>query len=526
MKKYCILLFLTVCMPFLLTAQSNEQLGKVSFPISCSSDVQPTFERGVALLHSFQYATAEAAFVEVSKKDPQCAMGYWGQAMSLYHQLWGWPKTTEMNKGHDLAEKASKLAPKDERERLYIHAASEFFNGNPSQDRSERVKAYSDTMAKLHKKYPNDVEATTFYALSLISGYRKNKDSGKAQAKAIAILKEVFSKNPDHPGAAHYLIHATDSPELAPEGLEAARSYAKVAPSSAHALHMPAHIFSRLGLWQDMIDSNVASAAFAAEATKNNVDNEATYQLHAMKYLQYAYEQTGRDTDARQVIDDVKNVPGIKPQDIADDGSVMQALYALETHNWQAATQLSDSVPTVRFSRMRVLWARAIGAARLGNKEQARKDLEKLQNEMKADQQDSSTSPRTLEAAAWVAFASGQSDEAVKKMSAAARLDKSEFGVDAASIPAQEMLADLLLELKKPAEALDAYEATLKEAPNRFNSLYGAGHAAELAGKEDKARQYYAALVKMTVPQSDRAELQQAKTYLARSVTAERQSTK
>lgn len=524
MKKLCILLFL--CIPAVLTAQSNEQLGKISFPISCSPDAQPAFERGVALLHSFQYATAEAAFVEVGKKDPQCAMAYWGQAMSLYHQLWGWPKPAEMTKGHDLAEKAGKLAPKDERERLYIRAASEFFNADQNKEKSERVKAYSDTLAKLHKKYPSDVEASTFYALSLISGYRKGKDSGKAQMKAIAILKEVFAKNPDHPGAAHYLIHATDSPELAPEGLEAARRYAKVAPSSPHALHMPAHIFSRLGLWQDMIDSNVASAAAAAAATKSNVDNEASYQLHAMKYLQYAYEQTGRDADARQLIEDVKNVPGIKPQDIADDGSVMQALYALETHNWESASQLSDSVPTVRFSRMRVLWARAIGAARLGNKEQARKDLEKLQNEMKADQQDSSTSPRALEAEAWVAFASGQSDEAVNKMRIAARLDKDEFGVDAASVPAQEMLADLLLELKKPAEALEAYEASLKETPNRFNSLYGAGHAAELAGKEDKARQYYAALVKMTGPQSDRAELQQARTYLSRTVTAEKQSTK
>ncbi|PYP86664.1 MAG: hypothetical protein DMG65_18420 [Candidatus Angelobacter sp. Gp1-AA117] len=524
MKKSCILLFLFLGMPIVLTAQSNEQLGKISFPVSCSSEVQPAFERGVALLHSFQYATAEAAFAEVAKKDPQCAMAYWGQAMSLYHQLWGWPKTAEMSKGHDLMEKADKLAPKDERERLYIRAASEFFKSKQGLEKSDRVKAYSNSMAKLHKKYPGDVEATTFYALSLISGYRKNKDSGKAQTEAVAILKEVFAKNPDHPGAAHYLIHATDSPGLAPEGLEAARRYARVAPSSAHALHMPAHIFSRLGLWQDMIDSNVASAAAAAEATRNNVDNEASYQLHAMKYLQYAYEQTGRDADARQVIDDVKNVPGIKPEDITDDGSVMQALYALETHNWEAASRLSDSAPTVRFSRMRVLWARAIGAARLGNKDQAQKDMEKLRNEMNADHQDPATSPRALEAEAWIAFASGQSDEAVKKMHAAARLD--EFGVDAASLPAAEMLADLLLELKRPAEALEAYEATLKDARNRFNSLYGAGRAAELAGKEDKARQYYATLIKVTAPQSDRPEIQQAKTYLAGTVTAEKQSTK
>ena len=522
MTKPCIFAFLIFCTSTLLFAQVTEQLGKISFPTSCSAEVQPAFERGVALLHSFQYATAEAAFVEITKKDPQCAMAYWGQAMSLYHQLWGWPKAEDMTKGHELMEKAGKLAPRDERERLYIRAASGFFNSKPSMEKSERVKAYSNTLAKLHKKYPSDTEATTFYALSLISGYRK--DSDKSRTRAVAILKEVFARNPDHPGAAHYLIHATDSPELAPEGLEAARRYAKVAPSSAHALHMPAHIFSRLGLWQDMIDSNVASAAAAADATKNNVDNEASYQLHAMKYLQYAYEQTGRDADARQLINDVKNVPGIKPQDIADDGSVMQALYALETHNWEAASRLSDSAPTVRFSRMRVLWARAIGAARLGNKDQAQKDMEKLRNEMNADHQDPATSPRALEAEAWIAFASGQSDEAVKKMHAAARLD--EFGVDAASLPAAEMLADLLLELKRPAEALEAYEATLKDARNRFNSLYGAGRAAELAGKEDKARQYYATLIKVTAPQSDRPEIQQAKTYLAGTVTAEKQSTK
>ena len=496
---------------------TSEQLGQVNFPTSCAPEAQPAFERGVALLHSFQYATADAAFADAAQKDPHCAMAYWGEAMSLYHQLWEWPSAADMKKGHELIEKAGKAGAKTERERLFIRAAAAFYTNNSKMDRGERQNAYSSAMAKLYQKFPQDGEAAAFYALSLLPGY--HGEHAQSTAKAVSILKELFARQPDHPGAAHYLIHATDSPELASQGLEAARRYAKVAPSSSHALHMPSHIFSRLGLWQDMIDSNLAAATAAEQATRSNKDdNEARYQLHAMKYLQYAYEQTGRTDAARQVIEKVKDVPGIKPEDISDDGNIMKALYTLETHQWDQATQLSPEAATAPSARMRVLWARTVAESRQGNKEQAHKDLENLHTALQAHHEAGSNSPRVMEAEAWEAFASGKTDEAVNKMKAATKND--EFGVDAASVPASEMLGDLLLELKRPAEALEAYEATLKQAPNRFNSLYGAGHAAELAGKEDQARQYYSALEKIVGPQSDRPELQYVKVFLAKKVNA------
>jgi tetratricopeptide repeat protein len=497
---------------FLCSSAFSQQLGRVSFSTSCSAEAQPTFDKGVALLHSFQYATADAAFAEAAKKDPKCAMAYWGRAMSLFHQLWNWPSDSDMSKGREYIQQAKKIGAKTERERLYIHAADDFFNTNAS-DQSSRVAVYSNDMASIYKAYPDDGEAAAFYALSLIS-WAPSKDEKANREKAISILKELFAKQPDHPGAAHYLIHAADTPELAPQGLEAARRYAQIAPSSAHALHMPAHIFSRLGLWQDMIDSNLASVTAASQATRNKVDDESSYQLHAMKYLQYAYEQTGKNTQARQTIEAVKDVPGIKPGDIANDGGIMQALYALETHQWNLADAIAPDKVNVPFGKMRIYWARAIAESHLGNKKQAEKDANSLRDLIKARHHDPSQDPQMLEAEAWVAFAKGKADKAIKTMREAVKHD--EFGVDSSSLPASELLGDLLTALHRPAEALEAYEASLKIAPNRFNSLYGAGQAAELSGKDDKARQYYAALIKLADPQSDRPELQQVKVYLAK----------
>jgi hypothetical protein len=293
-----------------------EKLGTVSFPISCSSAVRPEFARGVALLHSFQYALAEASFEHVAAQDFQCAMAYWGQAMGLYHQLWNWPDEETLKKGQLLVQQAVKAEAKTttDREIGYIKAAEDFYQSNPKLERAARISAYSAKMADLYHRYPEDSEVVAFYALSRLAMDREGVDG--ARMEAVTLLTDLLAREPDHPGAAHYLIHATDTPELATRGLVAARRYAEIAPASAHALHMPSHIFTHLGLWHDSIDSNLASAEAAAKATKTGKDNESGYQLHAAKYLEYAYLQLGRDSDARTVVEGVKDIPGIARVDI------------------------------------------------------------------------------------------------------------------------------------------------------------------------------------------------------------------
>ena len=255
----------------------DERLGVVSFPVSCSAATQPRFDRAVALLHSFQYAAAESAFAEIAKQDPHCAMAFWGQAMSLFQPLFELPTDETLRKGKQLITQALETGAKTDRESEYIRAAMVLYQHVPNLDQGARLRAFSSTMAEVYQRYPDDSEAAAFYALSLLPWYRD--DQPEARTKALTILKVLFAKEPTHPGAAHYLIHAADTPERAHEALEAAHRYAQIAPSSAHALHMPSHIFSRLGLWQDSVDSNLASAAAAAKATRKG-DNESEYQPH------------------------------------------------------------------------------------------------------------------------------------------------------------------------------------------------------------------------------------------------------
>ncbi|HEV3317880.1 MAG TPA: hypothetical protein VG488_12960 [Candidatus Angelobacter sp.] len=496
-----------------------EHLGKVSFPISCAPEVQQSLERGLALMHSFQYATAGMAFSQTVEEDPHCAMAYWGEAINLYHQLWDWPSPETLKRGRALLKKAAKNSPKTDREREYIHAAAIFYRKDKKLGRKERNRSYSDAMAKLFQHYPQDADAAALYALSLIPWYRD--DSPEAKKKALDILEALFAREPQHPGAAHYLIHAADQHELASRGLGAARSYARIAPSSSHALHMPSHIFSHLGLWQDSINSNEAAVAAASEATRKNIDNESNYQIHAMQYLEYAYLQMGQDAHALQIADAIKDVPGIAPASIADDGSLLKALYILETHRWQDADQLDPQVPSSPVARMRVHLARTISEARSGKVDQAIREVEKLQAAFvgvrKHFPDALPDNPTVLEGQAWLAYAQGKADEAVSKMQAAIKAEDNSFSVDAAGLPAYELLGDLLLEMHQPAQALEAYESSLKEAPNRFNSIYGAGRSAELTDKQDQAQMYYAALVKIVDPQSGRPELAAAKAFLAKN---------
>lgn len=412
-----------------------ERLGKVSFPVSCSAAVQAEFDRAIALLHSFQYATAESAFAEIAQEDPHCAMAYWGEAMSLYHPLFDWPNNETLRKGNEFIQEALKGQMKTDRERDYIRAAARFYQDDPKLNRSARLSAYSRVMDEVYRRYPQDGEAAAFYALSLLPDYRD--DQPKARTTALKILKELFAEEPDNPGAAHYLIHATDLPDLAPQGLEAARRYAEIAPSSAHALHMPSHIFTQLGLWRESIDSNLASAAAAAKATQERHDNESEYQLHAMHYLLYAYLQTARDIDAGRVVEDVKHVPGIDEVDVASDGSLMKAIYVMETRHWEDAMQLEPSANTDLFTEMRIYWARAIAASHRRNADEAGSDVERLREAFsrfrKRNPSTAANNALVLEGEAWLALVQGKDHKALRKIRAATKANQ--FSVDDESLP-------------------------------------------------------------------------------------------
>lgn len=514
-RRHCAFVIFLLC-ACLLRAQSSGELGKVSFPISCAPATRAEFERGVALMHSFQYPGAQPVFAGIAKKDPQCAMAAWGEAMDLYHQLWNFPDAEALRKGHELIRPALSASGITERERMYIAAAAAFFDDSPSVTNSQRVKNYTAKMAELWRRNPQDVEAGSLYALALLSWLQE--DTEKSRKEAISLLQDLFARAPDHPGVDHYLIHATDTSEFATQGLKAAQQYALTAPASSHALHMPSHIFAQLGMWKEMADSNLAAAAAAADDARKDKNNGASYQLHPMHYLRYAYLQMGRDAETLKLIDSLKDVPNIDPDEVTDEGSAMKALFLMETHRWDLASQFDRNSATVPFVRVRVHWASAIAAARLGDRKTARREVKKLRRAIaamkKGKRSDGSTASMALEAEAWLEFVSGKPDAAVRKMREAADADP--FGVDQFSLPAREQLGDLLLELKRPAEALEAYEAALKKAPGRFNSLWGAGRAAELANRPGLTRQYYGELVKNADPASDRPELRQAREWLGR----------
>ena len=502
-------------------APSSISLGTVNFPSSCTPAAQKAVEQGVALLHSFQYQQVEQAFTRATEQDPHCAIAYWGKAMGLYHQLWDFPTEATLHDGLQDVQQGKKLAQGTDLERAYLAAAAAFYQNNPKLSHIERRRAYSEAMARLHQKFRNDDEGAAFYALSLVALAEEGDQEVANRKQAIAILQPLFHKHPDNPGMAHYLIHATDTPQLASQGLEAARAYAKIAPASSHALHMPSHIFVRLGLWQECINSNLVAAKAAADATRAHLADSG-YEFHALDFLDYAYLQSGQDSKARALLEELKSVPGATAEDIADHQAVTAARNALESHQWKQAAALP--IPKVK-----LLWqdntyfARVIGAARSGDVAGARQDLDKLKEIIVARNAHhkemgygghAGEAVDQIEAEAWLAFAEGKSDAALKSVETAVKREEEE-GVGYDRLPAREMEADMLLELKRPAEALAAYKAALRDSPRRFNSLYGAARAAELAGNAAEAREYYATLVQSCEPGADRTELQTARNYLA-----------
>ena len=507
---------------------TETQLGTVNFPISCAASVQKPFARGVALLHSFWYEEAEKEFIDIAKDDPHCAMAHWGIAMSIWHQLWDEPDATVIARGLQESNTAKKLAAKaTSRENAYIAALNAFYSDSKNRDHAARAKAYSVAMKNVYEAYPDDHEAAVFYALSLLASEPHQDETFANRKEAAAILEKLFATEPDHPGVAHYLIHAYDKPQLAQLGIPAARRYAQVAPAAPHALHMPSHIFARVGLWQDDITSNLASVAATRKTAAMGMGGEG-HQFHALDFLVYAYLQSGREADAAKVIDEIKTMPKMKsmyghefdPQTNAL--SAFPAMYDLELRHWSEAAALKP-VPGALDGDLEIThWARAIGAARSGDLVQAHKDLREIETLRQKAVADKKTGfaegmqQDYQEAEAWILHAEGADDKAADMLRTIAdRNDK--LGDEPESIPAREMLADLLLEAKHPQQALAEYKTDLRLNPNRFNGLYGAARAAEASGNQNDASEYYALLLKnCDGGSSTRPELSHARELLAK----------
>ncbi len=506
---------------------TTTQLGTVTFPVSCAPDVQKPFERGVALLHSFWYEEAEKEFQQIAIDDPHCVMAHWGVAMSLWHQLWNNPDAKVIQRGLDEVHEAKTTdGPTTAREKAYIAAIATFYNNSKKLNHEARAKAYSDAMKKVYESYPDDHEAAAFYALSLLASEPHDDETFANRMQAAAVLENLFAIEPDHPGVAHYLIHAYDKPQLAQLGLPAASRYAQIAPAAPHALHMPAHIFARVGLWQDDINSNLASIAATRKTAAMHMGGEG-HQFHAMDFLVYAYLQSGREADAQKVIDEVKAMPKMKSM-YGDDFdpqtnalTKFPAIYDLELRHWSDAAVLQVVPGSLRGDQSITYWARAIGAARSGNLAQAHKDLEQIEAIRKEFVAEKKTEYAEAvgedyqEAAAWVAHAEGKDEEAITGLRVLAdKTDK--LGDEPEGIPAREQLADMLLEAKRPQQALAEYQTDLRLNPNRFNGLYGAARAAEAAGKQADATEYYALLLKICDgSNSTRPELSRARELVA-----------
>ena len=516
----------------------SEKLGRVNFDVSCTPEARRRFNRAVAWLHSFEYEEAERAFAEVAAADPRCAMAFWGVAMSNYQPLWAPPTAAELQRGARAVEQARAAGARTQRERDYIAAVGLFYKDADRLDHRARANAYGEAMARLSRRYPSDREASIFYALTLIAKGMGSGDKSYASEKAAArILYRVLAREPEHPGVTHYLIHSYDYPALAHLALPAARGYAKIAPASAHARHMPSHIFTRLGLWQEAIQSNLgAKEAAAAHAVRNRLSGMWDEEFHAMDYLVYAYLQGAEDGRARGVLDELNRTRRAEPENfkVAHAAAAIPARYALERRRWDEAARLKlhegslVAFPWGQFTwaSAQVHFARAVGAARTGDAAAARREVEKLAaiRQALAGVRGNYDWAQQVEigrlvAAAWLAHAEGGHEESLRLMRAAADSDDATEKhpvTPGALLPAREQLGELLLELKQPPAALREFEASLRDTPSRFNGLYGAARAAALAGDRRRALAFYRQLVALcTHADTARPELEEAKAFLA-----------
>jgi tetratricopeptide (TPR) repeat protein len=455
-----------------------EKLGTVQFPTSCSSKEQKNFDRAVALLHSFAYSAAEKAFADVAKADPKCAMAHWGIAMTYFHPLWPPPiADTDVVRGQAEIERAAQLGG-SERERGFIEALKLIYMNADSVPYRKRADAYAAAMGKLAEHNPDDVECQVFYALALIGTALPTDKTHANEKKAAGLLEPLFQKYPQHPGIPHYLIHAYDNPEMANRGVGAARIYAQVAPSAPHALHMPSHIHTRLGMWQESIASNTA-ARKAARA-----EGDIGEELHAMDYLIYANLQLGRDQDAAGVLDDLRKMTNLSPKyfKVVYAASAMPARYAIERRQWSEATRLAPVADALPQASAITAWSRAIGFARNKQAAAARQETAKLtgayeQLRAAGDEYWATQIHVQLNSAlAWINYAEGKTDEALKLMRDAADEEDAVEKLPVtpgAIVPTREQLGDLLLESNRPADALKEFERALSMTPKRRGALAG-----------------------------------------------------
>jgi len=517
------------------TPPSKEQLGKVEFPVSCAA--QPEFNRAVALLHSFWFLPANKAFRDIAAKDPSCGMAWWGVAMvTLGNPLAGPPSPQGLKVGLEAADKAKAAGAKTERERDYIAAIDLFYRDADKIPHRQRALAYEQAMERLAAKYPQDGEAKIFYALALNITLDPADKSYKNQLKAAAMLEQVLAAQPEHPGVAHYLIHSYDFPPIATKGLGAAKRYSKIAPDSPHALHMPSHIFTRVGHWKESIESNRASAAaamkeYAAQPSGAAVSNA----YHGYDYMAYAHLQLGQDKAAKALTEEIVKIRKI---DFTHSIGVIAAPYAiaaipvryvLEREQWAEAAKLEVPVvelPWENFPQTSaiVAFGRGLGAARSKDVTTAEAALAQLRiqrdalKSMKQGYWENQVAIQIAVVEAWIKFAGGKSEDAIAAMRAAAEAeDKTEKHpvTPGPILPARELLGDMLLEAGNAKEALAAYEHSMQVEPNRFRGLAGAARAAEAAGEKAKAKQYYERLLALAADgDGDRPVLKHARAFV------------
>ncbi|MRG46900.1 tetratricopeptide repeat protein [Chitinophaga sp. SYP-B3965] len=513
-----------------LCGPSEKQFGKVLFETSCSPKVQKDVDLAIALLHSFEYDEAEKVFAKVIDEEPRCAMAYWGVAMCNYHPLWAPPLPAELEKGAKAIAIAQSIKSKTARETAYIEAIAKFYHHWDKTDHPTRFRNFEEAMEKNYLNYPNDKEAAIFYALALTGAADPADRSFIKQKKASAILTALQSKAPDHPGIIHYIIHANDYPALAAIALPAARKYATIAPASAHAQHMPSHIFTRLGLWDECIYSNrVSTAAAKCYAENTGIKGHWDEELHGMDYLVYAYLQKGDNKQAHEQCEYLKTIDEVWPANfkVAYAFAAIPARYFLENKMWEEAAALPIhplNFPWEKFPWQKAIihFTRVLGAANTGQIDLARAELKNLTviHDTLVEQRDpykaNQVQIQIKTAEAWIFFKEGKNNEALEAMNTAANMEdytQKHPVTPGEVIPARELLGDMLLQMNKPAIALIAYEATLKEHPNRFNSLYGAGIAAKKLGDKEKANTYHQQLITIAT-NTDRPELEIAKLSL------------
>jgi hypothetical protein len=513
----------------------DPNFGEVSFSLSCRYDLRETFDLGLTLIHSFEYAEAEKAFVSILDKDSECLMAYWGAAMSiLNHPLSFKQNPKSLKRGEELLRVANTLTPNNEKEKDYIDAVSIYFKDWQNLDTQTRKLNYESKMEELYTKYPDDVETAVFYSLSMLASADLNDKTYSKQKKSGKILENLFEKYPNHPGIAHYIIHNYDSPEQAHMALTTARKYAVIAPSSAHAQHMPSHIFTRLGLWNESIKSNIDSADSAVcYAESVNPNANWVSEIHALDYLVYAYLQLGDNAKAQAEMNKMKNIKEVFPTDHFASAYALIAVpsrLAIENKNWELATQLE--LPKTKLDWDKAHWpkamlhfSRALGFSNIGNSTGAEKELKSLiilrekLNEAKKTYESGQVTIQIESVRGWIEYSKGNSNKAIEYMKLASNLESktSKAAVTPGEIiPADELLADLYLALNKPRQALESYEQNLKGHPYRFNGIYGAAKAAEKLNDIRLAVYYFDQLVKLSKDtNSSRPEISEAKEFLA-----------